>query len=454
MPEARGGLAALAAAVLLAWAGAPARCAEWFVAPDGQGDGAAREKPAGNIAATLGKAAPGDTVTLLPGTYKGRLDLVNVKGQPGKPITLRSAEKHKAVIDLSGNEKNKFKIVSAEHLTLDGLEILGSPAVGLKVDDSKGVKVLNCRIHDHILEGVFFMRCEDMELGHCEIFRNGDLKGKENNIDALMSRFVKRGHYHHNDVYGNSSAGFDVGATQDTVIEKNFIHHNGANFSGPGLKLLHEGPKSEEGYCYGTVVRNNIFLDNQSCGVFFSTGSGETGKLHVVHNTILVRRVAEHGGLRWHKALGGHGGIGMPHVNNVFQNNIVYVLEPRDAPRKDWEHGRVIHWSETMAEVFSKQFVDCNLYFTRRPERFAGEDNKASMDFEAWRKLSGLDAHSIFAEGVFASLEGETPEVARLKAGAPAIDAGMDLGDLVKDDFFGNPRKDGKPDLGAVEFSP
>ena len=70
-------------------AGPPPPTGEWFVAPGASGNGSS-SSPFGKIEQALDVAQPGQTITVLPGTYNESLERP-APGSPGQPIVLRSA---------------------------------------------------------------------------------------------------------------------------------------------------------------------------------------------------------------------------------------------------------------------------------------------------------------------------------------------------------------------------
>ena len=108
-----------ALALLLAYATSVA-AAEWFVATGAQGNGTA-SAPFGLIQQALAAAQPGDIVTVLPGTYRERLQTVR-HGQSNGRVTLRSANgKGSVTVTSSG------RVLSVDHayFTVDGLVLDG-----------------------------------------------------------------------------------------------------------------------------------------------------------------------------------------------------------------------------------------------------------------------------------------------------------------------------------------
>jgi hypothetical protein len=78
-------------------------------------------------------ARPGTTILLAPGEYTGGLYFENVRGEPGKPITIASQDPQKPPIIRGGGEG--IHISRAAYLDLRGLVIVGARYNGLNIDD-------------------------------------------------------------------------------------------------------------------------------------------------------------------------------------------------------------------------------------------------------------------------------------------------------------------------------
>lgn len=154
-------LAWLVAAFVL-FAAAPAGAAEYFVATDGSddNDGTARSAPLGSFSAVFSRLEPGDTLTLLDGTYtrdangrfRVRCGQEAPNGGEDARITVRADNGRLAWLKGNG-EVDPAQIHDCQYWTIDGLRASsadrqdGSDDVFL-VRDSRHIRLRNLLIHD------------------------------------------------------------------------------------------------------------------------------------------------------------------------------------------------------------------------------------------------------------------------------------------------------------------
>lgn len=149
-------------ATLVLLVAAPAAAAEYYVAPDGSDDhdGTARSAPLGSFSTAFSKLEPGDTLTLLDGTYtrtdngwfRVRCGRDARNGEEDARITIRADHERRAWIKGRG-EVDPVQIHNCQYWTVDGLRASsadrqdGSDAVFL-VRNSHHMRLRNLLIHD------------------------------------------------------------------------------------------------------------------------------------------------------------------------------------------------------------------------------------------------------------------------------------------------------------------
>ncbi len=127
---------------------------------------------------------------------------------------------------------------------------------------------------------------------------------------------------------------------------------------------------------------------------------------------------------------------------NLFANNIIVSNVP---------------W---LVDGGTELELDHNLYWlTGEGAPFFSFKENYYSGFDEYQKLSGYDAHGIFADPKLNQPEyheiGRSVSAFTLQAGSPAIDAGLSLDEMGATDFFGNPIPYGSAvDIGAHEWTP
>jgi nitrous oxidase accessory protein NosD len=118
----------------------------WLVGPAGRdgapGDAAA---PLRSIQEAVDRAGPGDTILLEAGIYAEPV-VFDHGGVEGKPITLRAAEKWKAILDGARRHDDLIRIEKAPFIVIEDLQIRWYRETGIRVRGAAGVRVQGCRI--------------------------------------------------------------------------------------------------------------------------------------------------------------------------------------------------------------------------------------------------------------------------------------------------------------------
>ena len=104
--------------------------AEYFLSPSGaDANPGTREAPWQTLEKASAEAQAGDTVTLLPGRYEGRLEPVN-SGTPEAPIVFRAEPRLEARLVGTGDAGVAVRVADISHLRFEGLHISPWPDPG------------------------------------------------------------------------------------------------------------------------------------------------------------------------------------------------------------------------------------------------------------------------------------------------------------------------------------
>jgi len=99
----------------------PSEAATYYASPGGSGDGRTERRPF-QVADFWQQAKPGDTL-LLDGRYRGGASMItptpNLKGEPGRPITVRAL--HDGRVEMDGeNTRRPVKLYQNDSFVLEG----------------------------------------------------------------------------------------------------------------------------------------------------------------------------------------------------------------------------------------------------------------------------------------------------------------------------------------------
>ena len=120
---------------------------ELFVSPAGSDQGTGSEKsPFKTISAALDKAVAGDTVTVLPGTYREALQFRS-GGDKDAPLTLRAAKPGTVIIDGFRKIPTAITLENMSHIVIDGLtfrDIHDTTGSCISINDGSDITIRRC----------------------------------------------------------------------------------------------------------------------------------------------------------------------------------------------------------------------------------------------------------------------------------------------------------------------
>ena len=245
--------------------------------------------PASDVQREIIALTPGDTLVFADGIYRGGFT-VPCTGTLADPITIKAANKWKAVImGNSASEKHGFS-VTGSRIRFDGLHVFGALGDGIKFQASKDSSingtfntVQNCWIHHNLSNGIggHFEDVETMalELINCLIEFNGSHPAYDHGIYVNGSGLKLK------NCVIRSNAGWGVhcfgGALTNSVMVNNVISMNGgfANCGGMLLRCPTEGGNN--------FIINNTIVTNRSYPLAIeAAGVGGPSKIKVINNII------------------------------------------------------------------------------------------------------------------------------------------------------------------------
>ncbi|MFB7813658.1 choice-of-anchor Q domain-containing protein [Paenibacillus chitinolyticus] len=313
-------------------------------------------------------------------------------------------------VTIDGNELYNLVLGSSESLVLNG-----------NVDT---FAVTNNTIHDNDNIGIdvigFEGKAPDAAYDQA---RNGVIRG--NRVYNISSN--------NNPSYGkklpnnsNSAGGIYVDGGKDNLIERNYSYGNDIGIE---IASEHAGKATSR-----ITVRSNMIYNNRLTGLAmggYDKQRGATANCVIVNNTFYKNDTLGDGSGQLY--------VQYDTQNNVIKNNI-FVASSSD----------VLIYNEYTKN--SGNIVDYNLYFAPGGSANATWTwkNVTYNGFAAYKKGTGNDAHSLFADPSFVNAASSD---FHLKPGSPAIDAGSTEPDIIGSlDIDGDPRVQGAAvNIGADE---
>jgi len=361
------------------------------------------------------RVAPGDTVVVREGAYKGFF--LDKSGTEKERIVFHAD--HGAVInDRNFKTADGINLERASYITIEGFTIDNA---GGKITRA-GIRSVNNNhviVHGNAVDSAgtwgFLSGFSDDLLVEANVFSRSNA---EHGIYVSNSgdRPVIRG----NVSWGNNGCGIHMngdksmggdGIISGALVEDNVIYENGRR-GGSGINA--DGVQKSR-------FQNNVLYDNHSSGIsLYRTDGAEPSRDNVVVNNTVI--VASDG--RW--ALNIMNGS----TGNTVLNNILYNRHP--------SHGSVSISRDSLPGLVS----DFNVLM----QRLSNDDGDRIMSLAQWRKVTGQDQHSLVAApaALFVKPEGHDFVLA---AASPALGAGT-ASQAPKKDRKGSPR----PTTGGVDI--
>lgn len=283
--------------------------ATYYVDPQGSDfSSGTQAKPLRSIQKAANIAKAGDTVLVNDGIYKG-FYTVN-SGASTNPIIFKANGKDAVINFRNTKTPDNINIEGTDYIVIDGFVVKNAGRAGIRVAESWGVVVKNCRVGPNATWGIFTGFAPEVQILNNITFGSKQQHGiYVSNSRVTNDNPVIRG----NESYGNNWNGIQVngdcnargdGVITGAMIENNIVHDN--NYKGLSLISMSD-----------SVIRNNLIYGNGVKGgaggihLTDEPGCGRPSNNNlVVNNTIVEPRIA---GIR----------ITDNAVNNVIFNNLI-----------------------------------------------------------------------------------------------------------------------------------
>jgi hypothetical protein len=396
---------------------------------------------------TLNRAAsavaPGWTVRVMSGTYSANDGsdplTVTTSGTPDAPIRFTAADGQHPVIQITRTSWNGIHVLGASYISIEGFEVVGLNASTTATDAA-------------VNNGT------QSWLNHNCVFVDG--VGSGNVHPAVPHDIAIRD----NVLHDCAAAGIEVNAGDAITIERNRIYDNSwwTKFGTSGIGLYHltdaPGSGTTNGY-KNVIVRNEVYLNRNNLPY------GD-GNIIFDGNGIIIDD-----SMHKQPALGTHDIQGVPYTGRTYiANNLVHDNGGRAIHANLSEHVDMVNntaWNDLLT---NSQFIDRGEIGT-----YGGADiqivnniaqnlvgKEVTLDDGMHTASNGFDSN--VWDGVAARLHGNTDLLTAAHLvdpahgnfapgpGSPALGSGTQTR-APSDDFFGNPRKPGAIDRGAVQVT-
>jgi hypothetical protein len=421
--------------------GAPASAAEFFVAPAGRDSNAGTlKKPFATVQRAQLAAAPGDTVSILGGTYAMRESQIARKegifayvtdldksGTPQHPITYEAYADEQPVFDFSAVKPAGLRVdafhVSGSWIHIKGLEVVGvqvtikehTQSICFANDGSHNVyEQLN--MHDGQAIGIYSLKGADNLFLNCDAFRNWDYTsedGKGGNVDGFGCHPPKGATgniFRGCRAWFNSDDGFDcINAHESVTFDNCWALYNGFSTQ---FKRLGDGNGFKAGG-YGSTPADKLPDPIPRHTIRFCLAAGNKDNGFYANHHI--------GGCDWFN-------------NSAYRNGTDYNMLGRLADNR------------TDVDGYGHKLRN-NLGYKGRLEISKlgpSKSDSAKNSFDLGLKLSDADFLSLDESGLFGprKASGDLPDVAFLHPGPDSALIG-------KGANIGFPFRGAAPDLGA-----
>jgi len=414
-----------------------------------------QEKPLRSIQRAVDRLGPGETVTLLEGTYDLDAPItITVKGTVDGWVTLRGAEGAKVILDglnfnipdsgIYPRNNGLIQIERAAYVRVRNIHVRNSRRAGINIQESHHIDVVNCISENSLSPGIAaWQRCEYIRVLGNTVINANDMKmswtpytGHEAPHEAISMAGPHHFEVAWNHVYDCRKEGIDVKETASFgTVHHNYVHdcdrqglyidawfgqlahiemyHNVVHGCESGIAISSEdGPNTKN-----LKIHHNLVYNNRATGIFFSRWGVDNMREHVaIYNNTFYRN-------GWGKDFTGDpqywlsGGCYLFSTNlrdvrisnNIFAHNFPFEIGHTARFKDGWAVSQAIDISRNL--IHDINTIDYPIYL------------------HTWLKdsvYSITGTHAILADPLFENpAEGDF----RLKEGSPAKDGtGKNLG--------------------------
>jgi parallel beta-helix repeat protein len=371
---------------------------------------------------------PGDTILVAAGTYLGCR--IGNSGQAGAVCTLKADAGASVLVNAPGPANRHNSNIEVElfdqtvsNWVIDGFESANSPRYGIDIRVTQFITVQNCFAHNSALTGIFLAFSDFPLIQNNECSFNGEHGIYDSNSGDHPTIRANRSHDNHAagiHMNGDFSQQPGDGIISFALVEKNIIYANGV---GGGSGINCDGVSD-------SIFRNNLLYGNHASGIsLYAFDGAEGSSRNLVYNNTIVMAA----GSRWCVNIPASAQGQPDPTGNKVKDNILYT--------PDAGHGSVLTYGSSVPGFESDYNVVVN--------NFSVDGGNSNISLASWQG-HGYDLHSVVSNPANLFVDPANNDY-HLKAGSPAISAGVALPE-VTDDLDGHGRPAANPSIGCYEI--
>ncbi len=395
----------------------------YYVATNGSNDNPGTlEQPFASINDATNKVQPGDKVYVRGGTYNLNREVwIGNSGTADQRIVFESYPGETAILD--GSNLGAFYIVGivGQYIDFKGFEVRNSQGFGISVWKGKHIQILDNVVHGSFQGAIRAGSDDDMTatrdivISGNTVYNNGLVNKARNTAGPAIvaSHVASNVTMTNNYIYENYAEGIDFIVTDGGLASGNVLHDNyGANLYLDNASNI----KVEKNFIYTTNNTNHYRDGHPATGI--QAANEPYGISNPLNNIEISNNIVAGGQWGFYYGTYGNGG-GMKNftiVNNTFYGATESLIEILDDPG----HSKNV----ISKNIFYQTGDELPSDITAKPTELGFSNNLWYPGGDSLGAAGGL-GDIIGVDPLFVNAGGSLPSDYALKAGSPALAAGI-----------------------------